>query len=196
MKTGGLKLAIQAAVLAILMPAAASAGDVSAKLELCQSCHGLSYQGYSGHLALPRFAGQTPEYITNQLKAFAERKRERGLFFKLARTRGFRPACRTRWHGASRACTASPWAAVPGASKTQAKSFTRTELRPRISPACASCHGKGAEGKRCQSPFGRSVVSIPCQRIETLERSARPGDGTRRPKEEGAHVERGANRKQ
>jgi len=147
MKTGGLKLVVQAAVLAILMPAAASAGDVSAKLELCQSCHGLSYQGYSGYLAVPRLAGQTPEYITNQLKAFAERKRERGLFFNIARTHrvpsGMQDALARRFqsmHG-------KPLGGGPRHLENAGQKLYADGVEAEDIPACASCHGKGAEGK-------------------------------------------------
>ncbi len=189
MKTGGLKLVVQAAVLAIFMPAVAHAGDVGDKLELCQSCHGLSYQGYSGYLVVPRLAGQTPEYITNQLKAFAERKRERGIFFNMARTHrvpaGMADALARRFQSMH----VKPLGGGPKHLSDTGRKIFADGVPGEDVPACSSCHGKGGGGERRQSPFGGPVVSIPCQGIETLERSARSGDGTRRPKEEGAYVE-------
>jgi cytochrome c553 len=147
MKTGGLKLVVQAAALAIFMPAAAHAGDVNAKLELCQSCHNLSFQGYSGYVVVPRLAGQTPEYITNQLKAFAERKRERGMFFNIARTHkvpaGMQDALARRFqsmHGKP----------LGGGSKHLVETGRKIYLDGvpgEDVPACASCHGQEAEGK-------------------------------------------------
>ncbi len=147
MKTGGLKLVVQAAALAIFLPAAAHAGDVSAKLELCQSCHNLSFQGYSGYVVVPRLAGQTPEYITNQLKAFAERKRERGMFFNIARTHrvpaGMQDALARRFqnmHG-------KPIGGGPRHLEDAGRKLYADGVEAQDIPACASCHGKGAEGK-------------------------------------------------
>jgi cytochrome c553 len=147
MKTGGLKLIVQAAALAILMPAAAHAGDVNAKLELCQSCHGLSYQGYWGYLVTPRLAGQTPEYIKSQLQAFAERKRERGIFFNMARTHrvpaGMQDALANRFQGMHfKPLGGGPKHLVETGRKIYADGIEGEDV-----PACASCHGKSAEGQ-------------------------------------------------
>src|SRR5215475_14233558 len=83
-------LALQAAIGAIAFSAAGRAegaarggvskGGVGAKIEYCKDCHGLSGQGYHGYLVMPRLAGQNPEYIENQLRAFIARSREKGLF--------------------------------------------------------------------------------------------------------------------
>jgi cytochrome c553 len=147
MKAGGLKLAVQVAVLAIFMPAAAHAGDVSAKLELCQSCHNLSFQGFSGYLIMPRLAGQTPEYITSQLQAFAERRRERGIFFNMARTHrvaaGMQDALARRFqsmHG-------KPLGGGPKHLVDTGRRIYLDGVPGEDVPACASCHGQGAEGK-------------------------------------------------
>ena len=58
------------------------------KLGYCMDCHGMSGQGYHGYLVMPRLAGQTPEYLENQLRAkfdfigtpirFIQRLRKRG----------------------------------------------------------------------------------------------------------------------
>jgi cytochrome c553 len=147
MKTGGLKLVVQAAVLAIFMPAAAHAGGVDAKLELCQSCHNLSFQGYSGYLIMPRLAGQTPEYITNQLQAFAERKRERGMFFNIARTHrvpaGMQDALGRRFHSMH----GKPLGGGPKHLVETGKRIYLDGVAGEDVPACASCHGQDAEGK-------------------------------------------------
>ena len=159
MKTGGLKLIMQAAALAILMPVAAHAGDVNAKLELCQSCHGLSYQGYWGYLVTPRLAGQTPEYIKSQLQAFAERKRERGIFFNMARTHKSRPACKMRWRTASRVCTSNPLGAAPSISWKPAGRFTRTELQGRMFLRARRAMGNRRRGR----------MSIPVWRAKPID---------------------------
>ncbi len=53
----------------------ATAGGIEAKFEYCTTCHGPSAQGFRGFYAMPRLAGQQPQYIENQLRAFLERRR-------------------------------------------------------------------------------------------------------------------------
>ena len=72
-----------------------SGRELQAKLEYCMDCHGLSGQGFRGFLVMPRLAGQSPEYIENQLLAFAERRRDRDIFINMAKVHGLSPAMRT-----------------------------------------------------------------------------------------------------
>jgi cytochrome c553 len=60
-----LRLILQAAMLAVMFPAAGHAQDVGmparqgglgAKLEYCKTCHGLQGQGYLGYFPMPRLA--------------------------------------------------------------------------------------------------------------------------------------------
>src|SRR5215472_17468393 len=94
MKVNSLRLALQAAVLAIVFSAVArpdASGaatlprqDLQAKLEYCKTCHGSSGQGYYGYFAMPRLAGQQPKYLENQLRAFVERRRTNPVMFNVA----------------------------------------------------------------------------------------------------------------
>ena len=52
--------------------AAFSQDDLEAKLTYCETCHGLSAQGFRGYSVMPRLAGQQTEYLENQLRAFVE----------------------------------------------------------------------------------------------------------------------------
>src|SRR6516165_10098536 len=79
-----LRLALPVVVLiAALLAAAGHAhdviraerGSIEAKLQYCKTCHGLSAQGYRGWFPMPRLAGQQPQYLENQLRAFVERRR-------------------------------------------------------------------------------------------------------------------------
>src|SRR6516162_1841597 len=72
------KLAIVAIVVAANATSAVafSQGDLQAKLEYCKTCHGRSGEGYRGSIPMPRLAGQLPEYLEDQLRAFIERRRE------------------------------------------------------------------------------------------------------------------------
>jgi cytochrome c553 len=109
MKVISLRQALPATVLAMAVLAAARVdsepaharrgfpvmtGGVAGKVEYCTDCHGPSGQGYHGYLTMPRLAGQSPEYIENQLRSFAERSRERDLFVNMARVHGLSPDVR------------------------------------------------------------------------------------------------------
>src|ERR1700719_4170578 len=87
-----LRLALQTAILAVAVAGAARAddqhaalsGSVQAKLSYCMDCHGPSAQGYRGYFPIPRLAGQQPEYLENQLRAFIERRRANSIMFSVA----------------------------------------------------------------------------------------------------------------
>jgi cytochrome c553 len=72
MKIIGEKLACPA-VLAIAFAGACSASerdfvpnkDFDGKIQYCETCHGLSGQGFRGAYPMPRLAGQQPEYRIN-----------------------------------------------------------------------------------------------------------------------------------
>ena len=76
MKSGGLRVAVQAAVLAVLMPAAGYAGELRDKIEYCTTCHGDHGQGLQAYFTAPRLAGQTVEYLENQFKAISAHRRD------------------------------------------------------------------------------------------------------------------------
>ena len=59
-------------------------GGFQAKLDYCKTCHGLSEQGYRGYFPMPRLAGQQPQYIENQLRAFIERRRTNPIMANVA----------------------------------------------------------------------------------------------------------------
>src|SRR3974390_250160 len=93
MRTGSLQLVLPAAILVVAFAvdaraedrgAAFSQQDLQAKLQYCKTCHGLSGQGFRGAFPMPRLAGQQPEYIENQLKAFTERRRTNPVMFNVA----------------------------------------------------------------------------------------------------------------
>ncbi len=92
MRATGLRLILQTAVLAMAFSSsghaqeamAAVRGGLEGKLEYCKTCHGLSGQGYLGYFPMPRLAGQQPEYIEAQLRAFIERRRTNPVMFNVA----------------------------------------------------------------------------------------------------------------
>src|SRR5579863_4348362 len=64
--------------------AAETSGSVQAKLAYCEDCHGTSGQGFHGYFPIPRLAGQQPQYLINQLKAFIEHRRTNNIMFNVA----------------------------------------------------------------------------------------------------------------
>jgi len=64
--------------------AAVSSQELQAKINYCKTCHGVSGQGYRGAFPMPRLAGQQPEYLENQLRAFIERRRTNLVMFNVA----------------------------------------------------------------------------------------------------------------
>src|SRR5579883_2247224 len=94
MKGASISLLLQMQALMLLLALAglaenASAAEISkqeleAKITYCQTCHGLSAEGFHANVPIPRLAGQQPEYIENQLKAFIERRRLNSFMFNVA----------------------------------------------------------------------------------------------------------------
>ena len=88
MQVINMRLALPAAILAIVFGAAGRAesatSSLQAKIEYCKTCHGLSAQGYYGFYPIPRLAGQQTQYIENQLRAFIERRRKNSYMYSVA----------------------------------------------------------------------------------------------------------------
>ena len=58
--------------------------ELAAKVHYCTTCHGVSGQGFRGYYAIPRLAGQHPDYIKNQLLAFTQKRRKNPIMFSVA----------------------------------------------------------------------------------------------------------------
>ena len=56
--------------------AAPDFAHMNKKVTYCISCHHESGAGFNGAVPIPRLAGQTPEYLDAQIKAFAEHTRD------------------------------------------------------------------------------------------------------------------------
>ena len=102
-----LQLIVHSGLLAAALASAAHADDASpvskqeiqAKLAYCEQCHGSSARGFRGYYPMPRLAGQQPEYLKNQLQAFAEHRRKNSIMFNVSRA-------------LSPTMTATPWQAT------------------------------------------------------------------------------------
>ena len=154
MKLVSLRVALQTAMLAVIFPAASHAQDrgtparqgLEAKLEYCKTCHGLSGQGYLGYFPMPRLAGQQPQYIENQLRAFTERRRTNPIMFNVAHV--LSPSMLTALAGHFRNLNPKPFGGAPRGSIATGKRIYEEGLPEANVPACSACHGTDGKGQR------------------------------------------------
>jgi cytochrome c553 len=112
----------------------------------CANCHGP--QGNSISSKFPNLAGQRPNYLEAQLKAF--RSQSRGDPDALSYMWGMAaPLSDATIHGvAEYYASQKPGLGKPGAPEAVAKGqdIYKNGVAARGIPACASCHGPNAEG--------------------------------------------------
>lgn len=149
-----LRLAWQAALLLVLFASAAHAQDTSAfarqggfeaKLQYCKTCHGLSGQGYMGYFPMPRLAGQQPDYIEAQLRAFIERRRTNSIMFNVAHV--LSPAMLTALSTHFRNLDPKPFGGAPRRAVATGKRIYEDGLPEANVPACSACHGMDGKGQ-------------------------------------------------
>jgi cytochrome c553 len=144
------RLALPLAALAILAAmagharAAVSAHDLDAKMAYCKTCHGISGRGFrGGYYPIPRLAGQPVKYIENQLRAFIEHRRTNNIMFNVAHV--LSPDMLTALAQKFHDLNPDPLGGGPGDLAAQGKKIFTEGIPPDV-PACATCHGPGAEG--------------------------------------------------
>jgi cytochrome c553 len=156
MKTASLQLVVLAAIVAIVFseigPADSksrtyfSDGSLQAKIQYCTDCHGPSGQGYRGYFPMPRLAGQTTEYLENQLRAFVERRREPHMAMTMSRVHGVSPAMQTSLAGHFSGLNPPPFGRGPRQLEDTGKTIYEQGLPDDYVPACQVCHGPEAKG--------------------------------------------------
>lgn len=153
-KATGLRLILQTAVLAMAFSVSGHAADsgalarqggLEAKLEYCKTCHGLSGQGYLGYFPMPRLAGQQPEYIEAQLRAFIERRRTNPIMFNVAHV--LSPSMLTALATHFRGLNPKPFGGAPRGSLAEGKKVFEEGLPEANVPACSACHGTEGKGQ-------------------------------------------------
>jgi cytochrome c553 len=153
-KALSLRLTLQAAILAVAFSATGHAaeggaparqGGLEAKLEYCKTCHGLSGQGYLGYFPMPRLAGQQPEYIEAQLRAFIERRRTNPIMFNVAHV--LSPSMLTALATHFRGLNPKPFGGAPRGSLAEGKRIFEEGLPEANVPACSACHGTEGKGQ-------------------------------------------------
>jgi cytochrome c553 len=111
-------------------------GSLEAKLEYCKTCHGLSGQGYLGNFPMPRLAGQQPEYLEDQLRAFIERRRTNPIMFNVAHV--LSPSMLTALATHFRGFNPEPFGGAPRRSIAAGKRIYEEGLPESNVPACSS----------------------------------------------------------
>lgn len=123
--------------------AASAKGAFEAKLEYCKTCHGLQGQGYLGYFPMPRLAGQQPEYMEAQLRAFIERRRSNPIMRNVAHV--LSPAMISSLANHFHHLNSPPFGGGPRGAVAMGKRIYDEGLPESNVPACSACHG--AEGK-------------------------------------------------
>jgi cytochrome c553 len=119
--------------------------DLQAKIVYCKTCHRLSGQGYRGYLPMPRLAGQQPTYLENQLRAFAERRRENPIMFSVAHV--LNPPMLAALGRHFRDLDPEPLGGGPKELVAAGKIIYEVGLPETNVPACSACHGMDAKGQ-------------------------------------------------
>ena len=154
MKIIALRLTILTAMLAAAFSAAGHAedrgaaarlGGLEAKLEDCKTCHGLQGQGYLGYFPMPRLAGQQPQYLENQLRAFIERRRTNPIMFNVAHV--LSPSMLTALATHFRNLDPRPFGGAPRGSIATGKRIYEEGLPEANVAACSACHGTEGKGQ-------------------------------------------------
>ena len=147
-----LRLALQTAILALVLAGAARAegehaasrGSVQAKLSYCKDCHGVSAQGFRGYFPIPRLAGQQTEYIENQLRAFIEHRRTNNIMFNVAHA--LSPAMVAALAANFHDLNPAPIGGAPRQLVGEGKKIFEDGVPDANIAACAACHGPDATG--------------------------------------------------
>jgi cytochrome c553 len=122
-----------------------SQAELKAKIDYCKTCHGLSGQGFRGSFPMPRLAGQQPEYLQNQLKAFIERRRNNPVMFNVAHV--LTPQMEKALAEQFRELNPKPLGGGPGGNTAEGKKIYEEGIAKSDVPPCASCHGADAKGR-------------------------------------------------
>ena len=124
----------------------ASHEGLQGKIQYCQDCHGESARGYRGFYPIPRLAGQMPEYLENQLRAFVGGSRVNSFPIQMARVHGVSPAMRAALADHFQDLDPSPIGHAPSELAAAGKKLYEEGAPDSNVPACAACHGPEAMG--------------------------------------------------
>jgi cytochrome c553 len=122
----------------------------------CARCHGLFGEG-RGSAAFPKLAGQTPEYLTEALHAFARGKRHSGIMQPIAAalTPGQRQELSRYYSRLTRSMAAlepNEDSAANAQARARGQRIAEAGILSRGVPACRECHGPATEPRNPHYP--------------------------------------------
>ena len=151
LKNAGSRAGLAALILTFALVGTVSAqhqislsGDLQGKISYCKDCHGVSAQGYNGYYPIPRLAGQQPEYLENQLRAFIEHRRTNNIMFNVAHS--LSPAMLSALAGHFAALNPPPIGGAPRQLVATGRKIFEDGMPEVNIAACAACHGPDATG--------------------------------------------------
>jgi cytochrome c553 len=121
-----------------------SSQALQAKIQYCKTCHGASGQGFRGASPMPRLAGQQPEYFLNQVRAFAERRRDNKLMYGVSHV--LDTAMQTAIADHFKQLNTKPLGGAPRELVSSGKKLYDEGVPSVNIPPCGSCHGPDAKG--------------------------------------------------
>jgi cytochrome c553 len=153
-KIASCRLVLAMAVLAIGFSGAGRAADMGGprwgglqgKMGYCSDCHGASGQGYRGFFTMPRLAGQTPEYLENQLRAFVEGTRVSHNGMIMSRVHGVGPGMQSALAQQFADLSPRPFGRAPRELVAEGQQIYEEGAPDANVPACSVCHGPEARG--------------------------------------------------
>jgi cytochrome c553 len=122
-----------------------SQSKLKAKIDYCKTCHGLQGQGFRGSYPMPRLAGQQPEYLVSQLKAFIERRRNNPVMFNVAHV--LSPQMESALAEQFNHLDPKPLDGATKENLAEGKKIFLEGIPKSDVPPCASCHGDDAKGR-------------------------------------------------
>jgi cytochrome c553 len=140
----GLRAALVATVLTAALVGAGRADELQDKVGYCKDCHGPSAQGYRGYLPIPRLAGQQPQYLENQLRAFIEHRRTNNIMFNVAHA--LKPGMIAALAESFHKLNPPPIGGAPRGPVAAGKNIFENGIPDSNIAACAACHGPEATG--------------------------------------------------
>ncbi len=126
-------------------PAAPSKQEFDTKVLYCKTCHGLNGEGFRGASIMPRLAGQQPDYVENQLKAFDERRRQNKIMANVSHA--LSPGMLIALTKYFKDLNPKPLGGAPKDLVPEGKKIFDEGIAAKDVPACASCHGPQAKGE-------------------------------------------------
>jgi cytochrome c553 len=164
----------------LLASATAVAAENSAALDLikreCSTCHGA--QGISTSPMFPNLAGQTPQYLEVQLKAFRDRSRAdpHAQAFMWGMAAQLTDTTIKQMAEYFAAQTPAPGQSADAAETAAGKKIFDEGIDKQDVPACMACHGDKAQGNELFPRLAGQRRSYLEKQLEAFAASLRAND--------------------